>query len=409
MSTAAAFSIDFVHWRRRSLIVGVAATIVCIFGGIFAPDGAAQFFRAYLAAYLFFLGIALGGLSILMVYHLTGGAWGYVIRRILEAQARTLPLLAVLFTPIACGIGWLYVWTRADVLAHDEKLQHQSSYMNPGFFWGRVAIYFVLWVGLTAVLNFWSHRQDRAGDYRLGAWSLQLSGFGLVIYGITIHFAAADWLQSLQPAFHSSIFGPLVATTQLLSGLAFAVLVLSDCVNRPPLANVISSKALNDLGSLLFSFLIIWAYMEWFQFMLIWIANLPVDVIWYLPRAESGWQWVAWALFILHFAVPFFLLLMRTVKRNPRRLAAVAALLLFMQLVFSWYQVMPSFRTGGIWDHWLDFFTPLAIGGFWLAWFLWQLERMPLLPAHDLNAEAAAHARHIDDRELAREGIIAHG
>lgn len=409
MSTAAAFSIDLVQWRRRALLVGLAATVVCILGALVAPDGRAQFFRAYLAAYLFYLGIGLGGLVLTMIYHLTGGAWGFLVRRILEAQARTLPLLAVLFVPIACGIGWLYLWARPDAVRQDETLEHARDYLNPDFFWMRMAVVFVLWIVMAWTLDFWSRRLDRTGDWRFSAKALQFSGFGLVIYGITIHFSAADWIQSLQPGFHSSIFGPLLATTQLLSALAFAVVVLADCVTRPPLGQVVSSKALNDLGSLLFTILILWAYMVWFQFMLIWIANLPVDVIWYLPRAEGGWQWVAWAIFLLHFVVPFFLLLQRVVKRNPRSLAAVGKLLLVMQLVFSYYQIMPAFRTGGIGDHWLDFFTPLAIGGLWLAAFLWQIERRPLLAVHDLNARVAAHARHLDDRELAREGIIAHG
>lgn len=409
MSIANSFEINLSRWRGTSLVVGLAGTIVCVLGAVFAPDGLPQFFRAYLAAYLFYLGIALGGLAILMIYHLTGGAWGYLIRRILEAQIRTLPLLAVLFTPVAFGIGWLYCWADPNIVAHDEKLRHQAFYLNPVFFWCRMGVFFVLWMALAFTLNFWSRRMDRTGNWRLSAWSLQLSGFGLLIYGITVHFSAADWLQSLQPAFHSSIFGPLVAATHLLSGLGFAIVVLSVCVSRPPLSEAVSSKALNDLGSLLFAFLIVWAYMEWFQFMLIWIANIPVDVIWYIPRASWGWQGVAWAIFGLHFVVPFFLLLQRVNKRNPRKLGAIALLVVFMQLVFSYWQVMPAFRTGGIADHWLDFFTPLAIGGFWLAWFLWQVERFPLLPLHDLNSVAAADARHIDARELAREGVILNG
>ena len=168
-----------------------------------------------------------------------------------------------------------------------------------------------------------------------------------MIYGISLHFAAVDWGMSLQPVFHSTIWGPLFATGQLLSALAFALVVLAWLVRRPPLAEVASLKVRNDLGSLLLTLLIVWAYMAWFQFMLIWIANLPVDVIWYLPRASGGWQWVMWAIVVFHLSVPFFLLLMRPVKRNSTAVAWIAGLILFMQLVFMYYQVMPGFPADG--------------------------------------------------------------
>src|SRR5262249_49070342 len=155
----------------------------------------------------------------------------------------------------------------------------------------------------------------------------------------------------------------------------------------------VSPDALNDLGSLLFTFLIIWAYLVFFQFMLIWIANLPYEIIWYLLRSRGGWEWVAWALFVFHFAVPFFLLLMRDVKRNPTALAAVAGILLFMQLVFMDYQILPAFPDTSLAEHWMDFLTPFGVGGIWLAYFLWQLKRSPVLPRHDSNQASAIHLR----------------
>ncbi len=237
----------------------------------------------------------------------------------------------------------------------------------------------------------------------------RLSAPGLVIYGLCITFAAVDWIMSLQPGFRSTIFGPIVASGQILSGQAFALIVLAWLVARPPVADLISLEALNDLGNLLLTFLIIWAYLVWFQFMLIWIANLPYEVIWYLPRSRGGWQWVAWALFILHFAIPFFLLLLRDIKRDPVTLAQVAGLLLFMQLVFQYYQVMPAFGETSIAEHWMDFLTPFGLGGLWLAYFLWQLQRGLLLPRHDVNQETALHYHELDREEEAREQEVQHG
>ncbi|HEY5311694.1 MAG TPA: hypothetical protein VIK18_04220, partial [Pirellulales bacterium] len=178
MSTvAAAFSIDLVQWRRRALVVGLAATLVCVLGALLAPDGPAQFFRAYLAAYLFYLGIGLGGLVLTMIYHLTGGAWGFLVRRILEAQARTLPLLALMVVPIACGIGWLYLWAQPEAVRQNEALEHARLYLNADFFWIRMAMFFGLWIALAWTLDFWSRRLERTGDWRFSARALQLSGF----------------------------------------------------------------------------------------------------------------------------------------------------------------------------------------------------------------------------------------
>jgi hypothetical protein len=396
--------VDRLQWV--SLGVGVVTLLACILGALFSPT---PFLRAYLAAYLFYLGIALGCLSILMVYYLTGGAWGFLIRRFLEAGMRTLSILAILFTPIACGVGYLYLWAQPDVVAGDKGLQHKQIYLNTPFFWGRAAFYFLSWLLIAYFLSSWSRRQDETDDPQLPRKFAWLSGPGLVIYGVTITFASVDWIMSLQPAFHSSIFGPLVASGQLLSGHAFAVLLLAWLAASPPLANLVSREVLNDLGNLLFTFLIIWAYMVWFQFMLIWIGNLPSDVIWYVTRSQGGWQWVAWTLFVFHFAVPFFLLLMRNVKRDPAFLAMTAGLILFMHLVFMYYQVLPSFPNTHLSEHWIDFLTPVGVGGIWLAYFLWQLKGRPVLPEHDLSREDAVHLRQRDVEQTAREEAIHHG
>jgi hypothetical protein len=338
-----------------------------------------------------------------MIYHLTGGAWGYLVRRILEAQMKTIPLLAVLFAPIAWGIRYIYPWAQPAVVAASANLQYKQFYLNPSFFWIRSGIYFVLWMGLAWFLASWSRQEDRTGDARFPWRSVQLSGFGLVIYGVSIHFMAIDWLMSLQPEFHSSIFGPVVALGQLLPAFALTVIVFVWMARRPPLDQVVSRKVLLDLGNLLLVLLVMWAYLEWFQFMLIWIANLPRDVIWYLSRVRGPWRWVAWAIFVLQFAVPFVLLLFRAVKQRVGALAAVAGLIIVMQVVHRYFQVVPAYpATASIGEHWMEFLMPIGIGGVWLAAFLWFLGRMPILPPHDRNGESARQLRHLDEHEAAR-------
>ena len=393
------------RWQRWSLWIGVCSLAVSAIGAVFAP---APFFRAYLAAYLFYLGIALGSMVLLMAYHLTSGSWGLLIRRILEAAMSTLPLLAVLFLPIALGVGNIYIWAQPDVVAASPKLQYQQFYLRPSYFWIRAAVYFALWIAIALLLSRWSRKEDQTGDPRLARKSQRLSGFGAVIYGISIHFASIDWSMSLMPAFHSSMWGPLFAAGELLSAMAFALIVLACLIDRPPLGEVASRKVRLDLGSLLLTLLIVWAYLAWFQFMLIWIANMQVDVIWCIPRASASWKAAIWAIFALNFAIPFFLLLMRSVKRNSVLVARIAALILVMQLAFMYYQTMPGL-SGDVVEHWIDPFIVVGIGGIWLACFLRQLRRRPLLAPNDYNRAAALHLRRLDEEEAAREESFVYG
>jgi hypothetical protein len=389
---------------RGAFLVGAVTLIVCVVGAFFDPW---QFFRAYLFAYLFILGLPLGSFAVLALYHLTGGAWGFLIRRTLEASTRTLPLLALLFLPIGILGAWYFPWMQwtPEEIQNAANLRNKMIYLNYPFFWIRAVLFFALWGGFIYLLNAWSRRQDETGDSRLPPRFGYVSGLGLVVYGITITFASVDWIMSLEPDFRSTIFGPLVASGEVLSAIAFSLLILAWLVARPPVGERISLEALNDLGNLLLTFVIIWAYMAWFQFMLIWIANLPKENVWYIKRSEGGWMGVQWALGVVQFALPFFLLLMRDIKRDAVRLASVAGIVLFMQLVCNYYLVMPAFAAPALLQHWMDFLTPPALGGLWLAYFLWELPRRPLLPRHDDNERSALHYRRLDvelgeEREL---------
>lgn len=393
-------------WLWWSLGIGVLAMIGAIAGTLADP---APFFRAYLAAYMFYLALGLGGMAILMLYHLTGGAWGYLIRRLLEAQMRTLPLLAVAFIPIPFGARYLYLWAQADVVAAVPKLQMQQAYLNVPMFAVRAAVYFTVWLVLAYFLSRWSWEEDHTGDSRYPWRNEQLSGPGLVLYGITLHFAVIDWVLSLQPIFPSTIIGPLVAAGQFLSALAFALIVLGWLAPRPHVANVVSPKALNDLGNLLLTFLVVWSYMVWFQFMIVWIANLPEEVVWYLPRGRGGWLWVGWALLVLQFVLPFVLLLFRAVKQSAQRLARVAGLVLLMQLVYWCFEVLPLFPPGPLISHWIDLVLAIGMGGIWLAAFLFTWQRWPVLPLHDVNQRPAIHLRQEDEEEAARKEALLHG
>jgi hypothetical protein len=370
----------------RLVVAGSVLLAICVAGG-FADK--AEFFRAYLIAFLFWIGITLGSLALLMVQHLTGGRWALVIRRILEAGSRTLPLMAVAGVPLLAGMKTLYSWSRPGQT--DPAILAKQSYLNPEFFMARMVFYFAVWLTLAYFLNKWSREED-AGGAGLALWMRMegLSGIGLVIYGFTVTFASVDWVMSLEPQWSSTIYGMIFMVEQSLAALAFAIIVLVWLLDRKPLSQVVRPAQFQDLGSFLLTFVMLWAYMEFSQFLIIWGGNLSDEIPWYLRRMEGVWGNVALLLIILSFFFPFFLLLFRHVKRRTRSLAIVALVVLLMRLVETYWMVLPAFGGGNVHLDWMDVALPLGMGGIWFAYFLWQLQRMPLLPVHDPRMEEIA-------------------
>ena len=379
--------------QRSGTMLAVAGLVLAGIG--FAMAGLGKFYEAYLVAWVFWTGVSLGSLALLMVYHLSGGAWGVVIRRPLEAATRTLPAMAVLFLPIVLGMGHLYHWTHADAVAADPVLQWKHPYLNTPFFLVRQVIYFAVWIGLATVLNRWSVEQDRTGDPALVDKMANLSGAGLLIYGLTVTFAVVDWTMSVNPHWFSTIWGMLYAVGQGLSALALAIAVLVMLAQYPPLDRVVNASHLHDLGKLLFAFLMLWAYLSFSQFLIIYSANTVEEIPHYLVRAQHGWQWIGWALVLLHFALPYALLLSRDIKRDTRRLQAIAVWILAMRLVDYYWHVAPEFHTDGLSLGLLDIGLPLALGGIFMTLFAIQLRSRPILPLNDPGlAKALTHHAH---------------
>ena len=375
--------------RLIALAIGALSLALCAFGGIRNPT---QFFRSYLVAYLFWVGIALGCAAIVMLHHLVGGGWGFVIRRLLEAGTRTFLLLAALFVPLVFGLSKLYRWAQPAAVAADPLLQYKAPYLNPRFFIARTVIYFVVWILLAYFLNRWSFEQDRTANPALTTRLEALSGPGLILYGLTVTFASVDWAMSLEPHWFSTIYGMLFMMVQALGAMALVIVVVMLLAHTEPLAGVILPGQLNDLGNLLLTFVMLWAYLGFSQFLIIWSGNLREEIPWYLRRATGGWAVLAVILIVLHFAVPFFLLLQRSVKRRVRVLGVVAAGLILMSLVDVYWLIVPGFGESGPRLHWMDVLAPIGIGGIWIAAFLWQLGSKPLLPLHDPRfAEAFEH------------------
>lgn len=373
------------RFGRAALIVGALGSALLLAG---AFSNAQQFFRSYLIGYLFWAGVALGCLAVLMLEHLSGGAWGLLIRRTLEAASRTIPLMAILFIPILIGIRELYVWARPEEVAASHALKHKQPYLNVTFFVIRAAIYFAAWMLLAWLLTGWSRRQDSAEDPRqLRRKMRALAGPGLVLFGLTDTFASFDWVMSLEPEFASTIFGILLIGGQALSAMAFAIASLVWLARRRPLSEVVRPDQLHDLGKLLLAFVMLWAYFAFSQFLIIWSGNLPEEIPWYLHRLRGGWQWIGLALIIFHFALPFLLLLSRDVKRSFGPLLAIALVIFVLRLVDLFWLVAPEFHGEALTLHWMDLVAVAGLGGLWLWAFTWQLQKSPLLPVGDPKLE----------------------
>jgi len=376
---------DIRGWRTRFLMIGAVALALSIIGGLF---NATQFFRSYLWCYMYFVGVPLGATALLMLQYLTGGAWGMVIRRPCEAAARTLPVLLILFIPIAVGIPKLYEWSHADIVAHDAVLQHKAIYLNVPFFLIRAVVYFGGWILFAYLLTKWSSDQDR-GDATAAGKLTAISGPGLIFFGFSVTFMAVDWILSLDPHWFSTIFGLLFIAGEGLSALAFLICLLVILSERPPMAGVLTHRHLHDIGKLMLAFVMVWAYFSFSQFLIIWSGNLPEEIPWYLERLQGGWGVIGLSLVFLHFALPFALLLSRDIKRDFKLLRSVAVLVIVMRFVDLFWLVTPDFTRGHFSLSWMDFAAPIGLGGIWLAAFCWQLEQRPLMPVGDPELEEA--------------------
>lgn len=379
--------------QQRALIVGVIGVVLCIFGAIKSPG---QFLQSYLFAFMFVLGLSLGSLGLLMLQHLTSGHWGIVIRRPLEAASRTLLLVAVLFIPIALGMKYLYaIWLNAPASGEGALSHFQQSYLTAHGFIERAIIYFAVWLTLVFVLNKWSKQQDVDTENRLLRRRLKLiSGPGIILYVFGVGFASIDWVMSLSPHWFSTIYGFIFVAGQVLSSLCLVIVIVIMLARTEPMASVVLPRYVSDLGKLLFTFIMLWAYFSFSQLLIIWSGNQPDEISFFRPRFSGGFGTISVILILFHFFVPFFLLLSRDLKRNWNLLPKVAFLLILMRLIDLFWYTRPEFTdvaTPNLWD----LAAPLALGGFWLFVFAGQLKRMPLLPLGEPKlAEVLAHDEH---------------
>jgi len=380
---------------QRSLVIGVVFSVIAVALAFTGPD---QFYRAYLLGFMCWLGVALGSMAILMIRHLTGGGWGTVIRRILGAAMRTLPLLALLFIPVLFGIRRLYVWAQPLGNIEDKHLREHleqitQTYLTVNGFVVRAVFYFAIWNLLSFLLSKWSKQTDRPGAPDHSGRFKAVSGPGLILYGFTVSFAAIDWIMSLDPSWISTIFGLIILIGEVLSAMCFAVVVERILFDYKPMSEMLKPDFVHDHGKWMLAFIMVWAYFNFSQWLIIWAGNLPAEITFYLKRLNGGWGWIGLILVLFHFAIPFAILLSRPFKRDIRKLVWVAVLLLGMGYVDLFWIIEPNFSTN-LTVTLADIVVPIAIGGIWLWYFFRNLASLPLLPAYDTDAHEVLEPAH---------------
>jgi hypothetical protein len=370
--------------QRGGMVLAFLGLGACCLG---AAVDARQFFISYLVGYTFWLGLSLGCLGVAMIHHLTGGRWGFVTRRFLEAGFMTLPWMALLFIPLLFGLRELYPWARPDAVTASETLRQKTIYLNRPWFCARTAVFVAIWLWMAFCLRRWSLQQDASADPAPTIKLRALSGPGIVIYPLTATFAFVDWVMSSEPHWYSTIFPVIMLIGQILSAFAFVTLLLAWFREQTPFREVAIRTHFHDLGNLLLAFVIFWTYVSFSQLLIIYSGNLPREIDWYLFRIAGGWKWVIVLLALFHFFVPFFLLLFRVMKQNVARLTWIAALIFAVHIVEVYWTIEPAFFRAGLHVHWLDAAAVLGLGGVWLAVFSANLKRHALLPQNDPRIE----------------------
>lgn len=378
-----------VRWQSRALVVGIGGAVASIVMAVVRPD---DFLRGYLVAFMLWLGLSLGCLALLMLQYVSGGLWGLITRRFLEAGSKGFLLMAVLFLPIAIGAHSLYeVWVGKGF----------NRWLTlPGFYLRAVA-YFAIWAGLSYVLSRWSRQYDQGPDARLSSRFQSLSAPGLILYVFTISFAAVDWVMSLSFPWISTIYGLLYLAGQGISALAFSLIMLRFATLHQPYDEIVSTQQIHDIGKLMMAFTLLWAYFSYSQYLIIWSGNLPEEVPWYLRRTKGAWGAVALFIVVFHFIVPFAIMLSQNFKRNLRKLAALAAFMLVMRAVELFWHVAPSFTHSHAHSDAPMLLPALAavlsivgIGGLWTWLFFLNLRKAPLLPAYEPQMELLMSQHH---------------
>jgi hypothetical protein len=379
------------HRQKTCFLAGIIALLTC---GVGAYFNSRQFFISYLSAYLFWVGLSLGCLCVAMIHHLTGGRWGEVTRRFLEAGYMTLPMMAILFIPVLFGLHVIYPWAQPDAAGHSDAILHRFYNLNvPGFVL-RSALYFAIWIGMALPLRKWSLQQDQTEDPTPTRQARALSGPGVAIYTISVTLAFIDWVMSLESDWRSTMFAVIVCGSQILCSLAFVIMMLAFFRKEPPYSAVVDPGHYQQLGNLLLTFGIFWTCVSFGQLLVTWSGDSPYAILWHTHHIAGGWKWIAGLVALFNFFLPFFLLRSRASEKNSKNLRLLAGLVFLTQIINAWWIVQPVFFQTGLHIHWMDPAALVGLGGLWIAKCAVSFKRAPLLTQNDPRISYSfAHAQ----------------
>jgi hypothetical protein len=352
--------------------------------GFAVEDTRRQALFSYLAAFSFALSVCLGALVFLTLNYIMGSVWPVVIRRLTETVAASVAVLALLFLPVALGLSSIYEWANEGLVRgeHSHRLiEHRHAYLNSGAFLIRAAVYFAIWIGVAFLLRRASLRRD--ADPKAPTAPYALSALGLPAVAFALTFASFDWIMGLDMRWSSTMFGVYYFAGGFLGAIA-TIIILAERVEREgALAGLLRGNHYHALGRLLLGFTIFWAYIGYAQGFLVYIANKPEEVPWFIVRASEGWKPLGLTMIVGHFVVPFALLLSRALKFNAARLSAVAWWILAMHYVDHYWMVAPSLHEEGFRPHWLDLAALVGVGGAVVAFGTWLLRGGLAAPKND--------------------------
>ena len=373
--------------QRGAWLVGGVALLVALFGAFTSPD---KFYQSYLFSFLLVLGLTLGSLGLLMLQHLTGGNWGIIIRRPLEAAAQNIWLVLLMFVPVVLGMKWLYgAWLDPEQRQAKPLSPLQQSYLTSSGYLTRAVIYFAIWSALAWIFIRWSRRQDvDQEDRALRRHFKLLAGPGIILYVVAMTFASIDWVMSISPHWASTIYGFIFVGGQAVSAMALMIVVVVLLSGSEPFAGALHKRHLHDLGKLLFAFTMLWAYFDFSQLLIIWSGNQPEEISFYRTRLSGEWGVVAVVVLLFSFALPFAVLLCSDLKRNASLISKVALWMIVFRLVDLYWMTRPEFTVKAL-PNWLDIVVPVALVGLWVGFFAMNLKQRPLLPLGDPKLEEA--------------------
>ena len=402
-------------WKRRALGIGLASSVIA--AGLGFADGRGfeidHVLRGWLLGLMLTFGFSVGGLALLMLQYCTGGKWGLLLRRPLEAMSRTLPLVFVYWVVVALSLKKLYLWAAVDDAAAalksgwiDEAQAHAIAFkrpmLNPTAFIATGLACFAIWGFYAWRLNRLGLKRDAAFPSTTPEWIKRMeniSGPGIIVYAITMSAAAIYWVMSLDPAWYSSVYGLLFLVGQGYQVLALGIIVAVSLSKGEPFKTILRQTEQHDLGKFAFAFVMLNIYLAFSQFLIIWSGNLPEEIPWYLDRVTGGWGAIVTLDFLFHWLIPFTLLLSRDLKRNKKRLVRVCQWMVFARAFDLFWLIEPNFKdaarnlhfTWGILEYAA---VPVAMTAFWTAYYCMQLKTRPLVQANDPHVAEILEPEH---------------